>query len=109
MDSLLSKLEDFTDNILRHSKNYLPHLARLCLISTFIEDAIRMWFQWSDQASYVEVTWHCGAILANVFVLWNMVAQAAGCLMVLIRKKVFVAVGVLFAVIVIQVRICRSL
>ena len=103
MDKTLSQLEDAADNLLRHSKNYLPHLARLCLISTFLDDAIRMWFQWTDQADYVNMTWHCGAFLANTFVLWNMVSQLVGCGMVLLRKMVAVAVGLLFAVIVIQV------
>ena len=103
MDKTLSQLEDAADNLLRHSKSYIPHLARLCLISTFLDDAIRMWFQWTDQADYVNVTWRCGAFVANMFVLWNMVAQLVGCGMVLIRKMVPVAVGILFAVIVIQV------
>ena len=103
MDKVLSQLEDAADSILRHSKSYIPHLARFCLISTFLDDAIRMWFQWTDQADYVNITWHCGPFVANLFVLWNLFAQLIGCGMVLLRRKVALAVGVLFAVIVIQV------
>lgn len=103
MDKTLSQLEDAADSMLRRSKSYIPHLARLCLISTFLDDAIRMWFQWSDQADYVNITWRCGAFLANMFVLWNMLAQLVGCGMVLLRKMVPLAVGLLSAVIVIQV------
>ena len=102
-DKVLSRADDVADNILRHSKHYLPHLARLCLIATFLEDGLRMWFQWREQKDYINLTWRCGEFLGHMFVLVNMVFQLAGCVMVLIRRYVPVAVGLLFAVIVIQV------
>lgn len=104
-EKVLSQADDVADNILRHSKHYLPHLARLCLIATFLEDGLRMWFQWREQKDYINLTWRCGEFLGHVFVLVNMVFQLAGCVMVLIRRYVPVAVGLLFAVILIQVRL----
>lgn len=64
---------------LRVTKQYLPHLARLCLISTFLEDGIRMWFQWNEQRDYIEATWNCGYFLAMSFVLLNLLGQLGEC------------------------------
>lgn len=60
---------------LRLTKLYLPHVARLCLVSTFLEDGARMWLQWAEQSEYVNGAWGCGRFLANVFVLFNLLGQ----------------------------------
>lgn len=89
--------------VLRHGKNVLPHIARLCLISTFLEDGIRMWFQWGEQRDYISATWNCGTICGVLFVFINLVGQLAGCVMVLSRKQVNIACGLLFFIIGFQV------
>lgn len=99
----ISKAEDLADQILRNGKHVLPHVARFCLISTFFEDGVRMWFQWSEQRDYIDQTWHCGYFLSIVFVIFNLFAQLGGCIMVLARQKVEIAVGLLTSVILIQV------
>ena len=105
----LSKAEDVADQILRHSKHFLPHVARFCLVSTFFEDGIRMWIQWSEQRDYIDHQWSCGYFLATLFVIINLLGQLAGCFMVLARKKVEIAVGGLFGIILLQVKICNRL
>ena len=55
---------------------------------------------------YINMTWSCGYIFATLLVVVNLVAQLAGCVMVLIRKQVPIAVGILFGVIVLQVIFC---
>lgn len=102
-DKVLSQADDVADRVLRHVKHYLPHLARFCLVATFLEDGLRMWFQWYEQKEYINSTWHCGEFLAHLFVIVNMVLQIAGCGMVLVRKYVQIAVGTLFGIIVLQV------
>ncbi|XP_037121547.1 surfeit locus protein 4 isoform X1 [Syngnathus acus] len=90
------------EKFLRVTKQYLPHLARLCLISTFLEDGIRMWFQWHDQRDYIETTWNCGYFLASLFVLINLLAQLGGCILILSRNFVQQACFVLFGIIALQ-------
>jgi len=101
-EELLAKAEDVADQILRRSKHILPHVARLCLISTFLEDGIRMYMQWSEQRDYMDASWGCGYFLATLFVFVNLVGQLGGCVMVLWRFKVDIACGVLFSIVVLQ-------
>ena len=61
-EKIVSKADDVADRFLRYSKHYLPHIARLCLISTFLEDGLRMWFQWQEQKDYINLTWRCGEV-----------------------------------------------
>lgn len=91
--------------VTRKLKHILPTLARVCLISTFFEDGLRMWFQWSEQREYMDMSWGCGKFLATIFVLVNLVGQLGGCVMVVIRYKVPIACGVLFFIVVLQVRV----
>ncbi|BFZ20490.1 hypothetical protein BsWGS_23529 [Bradybaena similaris] len=99
---LIDKAEDLADQILRRLKHILPHVARFCLISTFLEDGIRMWTQWEDQRDYMNLTWSSGAFLATLFVIINMLGQLSGCAMVLSRQKVPIACGILFGTISLQ-------
>jgi len=98
----VSKAEDVADKVTRHSKHILPHLARFCLVSTFFEDGVRMWVQWSEQREYMDISWNCGWFLATLFVVLNLVGQLGGVGMVLFRFKVDIACGVLFAIVFLQ-------
>jgi uncharacterized membrane protein YphA (DoxX/SURF4 family) len=101
-DRVINKLEDIADQVLRHGKHILLPVARLCLVSTFIDDGIRMWLQWGPQRDYMSSTWSCGWFLGTIFVIFNLVSQLGGCVMVLGRFRVGIACGILFAVIAIQ-------
>ncbi|XP_029915413.1 surfeit locus protein 4-like isoform X2 [Myripristis murdjan] len=99
---LMSQAEDVADQFLRVTKHYLPHVARLCLVSTFLEDGIRMWFQWTEQSEYIDSTWSCGRFLATIFVLLNLLGQLGGCVLILSRNFVQYACFGLFGVIALQ-------
>jgi len=89
--------------VVKNCNAYLPTASRLCLISTFIEDGLRMYFQWSEQSKYMDMSWNCGMFLATVFVLINLVGQLGGCILILLQKHVRIACGVLFFIVVLQV------
>lgn len=89
--------------VIRRGKNILPTVARLCLIATFFEDGLRMYFQWNEQREYMDMSWGCGKFLATVFVIVNLFGQLGGCGMVIARFKVDIAVGLLFFIVVLQV------
>ncbi|XP_012275468.1 surfeit locus protein 4 homolog [Orussus abietinus] len=99
---VISRTEEIADQVIRHGKHVLPTLARLCLIATFLEDGLRMWFQWSEQSEYMDMSWGCGKFLATVFVLVNLLGQIGGCIMVIGRFKVSIACGILFFIVVLQ-------
>jgi len=98
----ISKTEDIADQVVRKGKHILPTVARLCLIATFLEDGLRMWFQWSEQREYMDMSWGCGKFIATIFVLINLIGQLGGCVMVILRFRVSIAVGVLFFIVVLQ-------
>jgi len=85
---LIDKAEDVADNILRSGKKILPILGRFFLISTFVEDGFRMWYQWNEQRDYINTSWNCGTFIANSFVFINLVGQLAGSFMILAQKHV---------------------
>merc|ERR1712147_188802 len=101
-NEMLSKAEDIADKVTRSSKHVLPHLARFCLVSTFFEDGIHMWVQWSEQREYIDISWGCGWLLATLFVVINLVGQLGAVAMVLTRFKVDIACGILFFVVILQ-------
>lgn len=98
----MSQAEDVADQFLRLTKHYLPHVARLCLVSTFLEDGVRMWFQWAEQSEYIDSAWGCGRFLAGVFVLLNLLGQLGGCVLILSRNFVQYACFALFGIISLQ-------
>ena len=48
-----SKIEDWLDTIADPVKPYLPAIGRFLIVVTFLEDALRIITQWSDQLTYL--------------------------------------------------------
>lgn len=97
-----NKAEVVADAIIKHSRTILPTLGRLFLTGTFIEDGFRMWFQWADQRDYIAYHWDLPMFLGTLFVIFNLLAQLGGSSMVLFRKHVRIACGILLSVVLTQ-------
>lgn len=97
-----NKAEIVAESIIKHSRTILPTLGRLFLVSTFIEDGFRMWFQWNDQRDYISYHWDLPMFIGTLFVIYNLFAQLGGSFMVLFRSRVRIACGVLLSVVCIQ-------
>lgn len=96
---LTNRAELFADKITRQSRTILLTLGRLFLVSTFIEDGIRMWTQWNDQRDYVAHHWQVYMFVGTLFVMFNLLAQLTGSAMVLMRRKVRIACAILLTVV----------
>jgi hypothetical protein len=48
-----SKIEDWLDSLSEPVKPYLPAIGRFLIVVTFLEDALRILTQWSDQLVYL--------------------------------------------------------
>ena len=48
-----SKIEDWLDSVSDPVKPYLPAIGRFLIVVTFLEDALRILTQWSDQLTYL--------------------------------------------------------
>ncbi|VDQ05342.1 unnamed protein product [Trichobilharzia regenti] len=89
--------------MVRKSRRYLPHVARFCLVSTFIEDGFRLLTQWSDQVDYIQSVWGIPVMFAAFFILLNICTQFIGSSLVLSRYHVKIGVGILMATVLFQV------
>jgi len=102
MSSLLSPVEDTADQAIRMARPVLPHLARLLLVATFLEDGWRMWTQWMEQREYIMILWGCPYSLASLFVLVNLVGQLGAVSMVVNRFQTNIACGILIFIVLLQ-------
>ncbi|KAH8238564.1 hypothetical protein KR032_010170 [Drosophila birchii] len=99
----LTAAEDVADQVIRSGRKVIPKMGKICLISSFLEDGIRMLYQWDEQREYVDETWLCGSFLGTMFVLINMIGQLGGCWMVMAHSKANIAVGVLLFIVLLQI------
>ncbi|TGZ83119.1 SURF4-domain-containing protein [Ascodesmis nigricans] len=97
-----SKIEDMLDTIADPVKPYLPAIGRFLIVVTFLEDALRIVTQWSDQLSYLNTYRHIPWGITHFFLAANVVVMLSCSTLVIARKHSEYAVCGLLAVVVTQ-------
>lgn len=80
-------------------KKYLPMIGRFLTVLTFMEDSFRILTGFGEQVDFVSNHLHIPLVypLACVFVLFSLVAQTIGSVLILVNKKVNFAACILGA------------
>lgn len=97
-----SQAEDVIDSWSQPIKPYLPALGRFLIVVTYLEDALRILTQWSDQTTYLNRYRGLPFFLTHAFLLINVLVMIVGSLLVIVRRYPEISVGSLLAVIVLQ-------
>ncbi|KAK9352711.1 SURF4 family-domain-containing protein [Lipomyces doorenjongii] len=97
-----NKIEDILDSVSGPIKPYLPAIGRFLIVATFIEDAIRILSQWSDQVFYLNSYRHMPYFITIIFLFSNVVAMLVGSFLIITRKYSVYAVGALLGVVISQ-------
>lgn len=97
-----SKIEDVLDAMGEPIKPYLPAIGRFLIVVTFIEDALRILTQWSDQLTYLHDYRHIPSGITHLFLIGNVVTMTVSSVMIILRKRSEYAVVGLFGVVVAQ-------
>ncbi|KAJ6446005.1 COPII-coated vesicle protein SurF4/Erv29 [Purpureocillium lavendulum] len=97
-----SKAEDVLDNLSEPIKPYLPAIGRFLIVVTFLEDALRIMTQWSEQLLYLHDYRKIPTGITHIFLIVNVIAMVSCSTLVIIRKHSDYAVAGLMGVVVTQ-------
>ncbi|KAK4547264.1 hypothetical protein LTR36_000919 [Oleoguttula mirabilis] len=97
-----SKIEELLDTWSDPVKPYLPAIGRFLIVVTFLEDALRIITQWSDQLVYLHDYRHIPNGITHIFLIANVIAMTASSLLIIIRKYSVYAVMGLIGVVITQ-------
>jgi uncharacterized membrane protein YphA (DoxX/SURF4 family) len=101
-------IEDFIGRISQPIKPHLSGIARLLIVSTFIEDSIRIVVQWDDQKYFLERYQGYNRYFVTLFLLTNVIVMMCASFFAIRRSHTSIAAGCLFGVILSQ-SICYGL
>ncbi|WWC59495.1 uncharacterized protein I303_102051 [Kwoniella dejecticola CBS 10117] len=96
-----SKIEDLIEAYTQPIRPYVPAMARFLIVVTFLEDALRILTQWSDQLWYLQKHRRFPWGLSHLFLLINVFAMLGGSFGVIGKRfpdySVFCLLGVVVA------------
>ncbi|KAI6250434.1 Surfeit locus protein 4 [Erysiphe necator] len=96
------KIEDFLDTLSDPVKPFLPAIGRFLIVVTFLEDAIRIITQWSDQLLYLREYRHIPYGITHLFLILNVISMVSCSILVIARRYSDYAVAGLIGVLITQ-------
>ncbi|KAF9185176.1 hypothetical protein BGZ51_006590 [Haplosporangium sp. Z 767] len=96
------KFEEVIDKIGQPIKPYIPAIARFLIVVTFLEDALRIMTQFSDQLYYLQRHRGFPWGLSHFFLIFNVLTMLSCSTMVIARKHTEYAAAALFGVVITQ-------
>jgi len=96
------QIEDNVEIYSQPLKPHLPAIGRFLIVVTFLEDALRILTQWSDQIWYLQQFRHFPWGLSHLFLFINIVTMLGGSGAVILKRYTEYAVAGLLAVVIIQ-------
>ncbi|KAI5478621.1 COPII-coated vesicle protein SurF4/Erv29 [Pseudohyphozyma bogoriensis] len=100
VQKLSDRIEDSIDAFSRPIRPWLPALGRFLIIVTFLEDALRILTQISDQNYYLQKHRGFPWGLSHIFLYGNVLVMTACSLLVMAKRYPEIATGGLFAVVI---------
>jgi hypothetical protein len=91
----MERLERWSNDMLMWSGPVIRPLAKLFLLSTFLDDAYRMVTQWDTQVYHINTEWKSEPWVGNSFVIFNLVCQVLPCTIILLNGAVTVPNGLI--------------
>jgi uncharacterized membrane protein YphA (DoxX/SURF4 family) len=95
-------IEDYVEIYSQPLKPHLPAIGRFLIVVTFLEDALRILTQWSDQIWYLQRHRHFPWGISHFFLLINVITMLVGSGAVITKRYTEFAVGGLLGVVIIQ-------
>ncbi|KAK9712594.1 ER-derived vesicles protein erv29 [Basidiobolus ranarum] len=99
---ITSTAEDTINRFSAPIKPYIPVIARFLLVVTFLEDSLRIMFQWSEQLRYLNKFRGFMWGFNHLFLATNVAVMLAGSILAISKKHTEYAVMGLFGVVISQ-------
>jgi uncharacterized membrane protein YphA (DoxX/SURF4 family) len=96
------QVEDNVEIYTQPLKPHLPAIGRFLIVVTFLEDALRIIMQWSDQVWYLGRHRGFPWKTPHIFLLINVIAMLVGSGAVVTKRHTEIAVAALLSVVIIQ-------
>ncbi|XP_037730462.1 surfeit locus protein 4 isoform X2 [Drosophila subpulchrella] len=80
----------------RAVKFLLVSWARILIVSSFLAEALYTYSHWHLQRSSLSMTWHCGYLVAGIFISLLATAQLIASLLIVVNRQIRVATGILW-------------